>query len=537
MSIAKRLTILMFVAVIALIGVAGGSLIQMNRIYRAANFSNENVVPSILVLEEGVRKYMVLRIRIYRFVMSTDEKEKARAEADIAKAKSEVDQALKSYDPLIYDDEDRRLLEGEKKSFANYWETVSPALELSRQGRNDEALKVLGKGLAAARQIQKDFEAHMHYNEALGRKSVDDGAAAMKAGTWVSIIAATVAILIVGGLALQIRTSVTRRLEEANRLADAIAGGDLSKRSVPAESGDDETGHLIRSMDKMREDLARTVGAIARYSDDLAKSAEQLSLTADQVSSSTQSQSGATSASAAAVEELTVSIDHVGSSADEAAVEARTAGELARESGDGVQAATQEISRVAQNVGQTAQQIQTLSEHIQQIGNITTVIRDIADQTNLLALNAAIEAARAGEQGRGFAVVADEVRKLAERTTLSIREISTVITTIQDSVSVAVTGMEENRAQVTGVVATAEAASSSMTRIQEATERVRDAIAGISEAMREQRGASVELSRNVESIAQMSEENSSAVASVADTTNVLVGVSRNLKAEVGRFSL
>jgi methyl-accepting chemotaxis protein len=230
-----------------------------------------------------------------------------------------------------------------------------------------------------------------------------------------------------------------------------------------------------------------------------------------------------------------VSIDHVGSSADDASQEARAAGDLAITSGKGVETATMQINRVAESVDETARQIQTLSEHVKQIGNITTVIRDVADQTNLLALNAAIEAARAGEQGRGFAVVADEVRKLAERTTHSVQEISTVISTIQSSVSGAVTSMQANCHLVTEVVQASEAASSSMDGIRNATEMVRDAITGISEAMREQRSASTELSRNVETIAQMSEENSAAVASVASTAAALVGVSDRLKTAVANF--
>jgi methyl-accepting chemotaxis protein len=537
MTISKRLLILLAASVLSLVLVAGLSLVQMNRVYKAANFSNENVVPSILLLNEAQQQFMAMRIRVYRHILNTDPKAITEIDASIDEAKKNVANKLTGYDKLVTDGEDQRLLNEEKRSFEAYLKLLEPVLVLSRQNKNDEALKNLEQVAKAARELQKSLEAHMHFNEKLGQKSAEDGLAAIQSATWISIAIALVAILIVGGLSLQIRSSLTTRLREANELADSIASGDLSERNAPRSISSDEAGTLIQSMEKMRKDLARTVGSIAASSQELANSAAQLSTTAQQVSASTQSQSSSTAASAAALEQLTVSIDHVGSSADDASEQARSAGHLAIESGRGVETATHQINRVAESVDQTAQQIQTLSEHIKQIGNITTVIRDVADQTNLLALNAAIEAARAGEQGRGFAVVADEVRKLAERTTLSVQEISAVITTIQGSVSVAVTSMQNNCHLVTDVVEASNSASGSMDGIRSATENVSDAIIGISEAMREQRSASTELSRNVESIAQMSEENSAAVASVASTAGALVTVSDRLKTAVASFRL
>jgi len=535
MTLSKRLLILVATAIISLVLVAVLGLIQMQRVYTAANFGNENVVPSILVLDEALLKFSQVRVRVYRHVLNTDPKAFAEIDASIEEAQKGTEQALNNYDKLVIDAEDQKLLDDGKKTFLTYRESLKPVLELSRQGHHDEARQKLGEAASVAKHFNEALEAHMDFNAKLGAKTSEAGAAAKSVATWTSLTIGLVAILIVGGLGLQIRNSLTSRLRDANRLAESIAAGDLSSRNAPQSISNDEAGMLIQSMEKMRQDLARTVGAIASSSDELAASAAQLSITAQQVSASTQSQSSSTAASAAAVEELTVSIDHVGSSADDASEEARAAGDLAITSGKGVETATQQINRVAESVDETARQIQTLSEHVKQIGNITTVIRDVADQTNLLALNAAIEAARAGEQGRGFAVVADEVRKLAERTTLSVQEISTVITTIQGSVSGAVTSMQANCNLVTDVVAASQAASGSMDGIRNATEMVRNAITGISEAMREQRSASTELSRNVETIAQMSEENSAAVASVASTATALVAVSDRLKTAVANF--
>ncbi|OGS98847.1 MAG: hypothetical protein A3F73_06715 [Gallionellales bacterium RIFCSPLOWO2_12_FULL_59_22] len=352
--------------------------------------------------------------------------------------------------------------------------------------------------------------------------------------TWLIGIILAITALVGGGMIMIIRR-ITRSLNELeNAMHQIQTSNDLSRR-VSIASGD-EIGRIGHSFNQMIQSFQEIIRQVVSNSRGVMQAAGKLSESSQRVAIRSQSQSDATASMAAAVEEVTTSIGHVADSSRETHNIAHRSGELSSQGGDVVQGAATEMNKIADSVNQSSQFIQQLGEHSTQISAIVNVIKEIADQTNLLALNAAIEAARAGEQGRGFAVVADEVRKLAERTARSTEEITAMIGSIQSGTQHAVDSMREGSSRVIDGVAMANRAGESMSQIRKGADQVIAAVSEISSALREQSTASNQVAQDVEKIARMTEENSAAANEIAREAQQLENLAGALESAVSRFN-
>jgi methyl-accepting chemotaxis protein len=287
----------------------------------------------------------------------------------------------------------------------------------------------------------------------------------------------------------------------------------------------------------MRNNLLGNASLIKQSTGKLDRAARDLTSSSNTSAQAAMTQSEAASGMAAAVEELSVSIDQVGEHANEASSVSRESGELSAQGGSVIHAAANEIGHIAEAVQGSAKTIRELESYSTEISTIVGVIKEIADQTNLLALNAAIEAARAGEQGRGFAVVADEVRKLAERTANSTQQITGMIDKVQSGARRAVEEMEASVKRVSDGVELAHQAGNSISSIQSSSERVMHAVTDINHALMEQSIAAREIAQNVERVAQMTEQGSHASRQASGVAEDVVQLSGELKRLADLFKI
>jgi methyl-accepting chemotaxis protein len=349
-------------------------------------------------------------------------------------------------------------------------------------------------------------------------------------------------LVVIGGLLGALGWSINRSVQRqiggepgvAAEQAEGFASGDLTRRIV---SSSDRPGNLLATLGAMQERLTGIVRSIRGSTELLAKESGDLSVSANEISLAAQKQAESSAATAAAIEELTVSINEVSEIALTTEEDSRKTADLASRGGKVVRQAAQKIENIAASVQDSTGRIQSLVDRSQEIGKITQVIKEIADQTNLLALNAAIEAARAGEQGRGFAVVADEVRKLAERTSQATGEISGMVDAIQADTQEAVRAMESATPLVKQGQELALQATGVLDEIQhQATDSLAKA-REVANATKAQAATANEIAGHVETIASMTEETNAATQSNAAAADQLNALAAKLQHDMAYFKI
>ena len=367
---------------------------------------------------------------------------------------------------------------------------------------------------------------------------VDDVQTAfLKSSLWMGIAIVILAVILLG-LSGLITSRLIRELGgEPGYAADVvrtIAAGDL-RQNIQLRPNDHSS--LLAAIADMQQRLRTLIREIVGNADSLGSMAGNIADHADRTAKSSEDQSSAATAMAASIEEMTVSINHIADHAEQARQSSAQAGDLAGQGASVLGQAVTEIQRINQAVEEASCTIVQLTDKTETISSIANVIHDIADQTNLLALNAAIEAARAGEQGRGFAVVADEVRKLAERTGTATQEISRMIADIHTSSTVSRENMEEAVVRVRAGVDLTEQGGSAVNRIHEGSSQVLHVVNDISHALREQSQASNDIAMNVERIAQVAAENAGIAHETAQATNQMHQMTDSLRKMVSRFQI
>jgi methyl-accepting chemotaxis protein len=350
-------------------------------------------------------------------------------------------------------------------------------------------------------------------------------------------IVMAIGALLAGLVTLWILRGVSRPLNAlrtfGTTMQDIARDGDLSRR-IPV-SGADEIADVMKSFNGLMDSFQRSLGNVQATLSDVTATSERMLGRMATIKDASARQSDGAAAAASSVEQLTANITRVSENTREAESVLAEAGELAATGETSIQAVTAGMQTIADQVNESAGIIETLGQRSQEITGIVSVIKDIADQTNLLALNAAIEAARAGEQGRGFAVVADEVRKLAERSATATTEISGVIGAIQRDTDRAVEAMRSGSSNAQQGVAQVQSAAASMGKISSSTRRILGLTSDIGAAIREQTSAGREMANQAEEIAREARVNSESSAATHQEAEALARSARQLAGSIAQF--
>lgn len=513
----------------------GLSIVQIHRLHDLGTTLAREELPSIVKVAKISQFRLRYRIRSLEYMLESDPAGRQKMEASLDKLSQGLNDAVKAYEPHVSNDAERKLVEDVKARAAAYEKSVKTAVDLVNAGQIDAAMQIQrtewvanANSLRDAVNALVDFNANATEATAKEQETVSDKAILL------SEIALAAGVILAIFMSVLISRNIARRLDTLVTAANQIAAGNLADKALPPPAGD-EIGRLTAAMAQMQTALHETVSETRNHAEQLNGAARRLGDSVKQMEQSSSVQSNASTAIAANVEELTVSINHVSDTTGDASKLAQDSDAQAREGRATVDQLIEEINRVSNVVASASERIGGLAIESQQISNIVQVIKDIAEQTNLLALNAAIEAARAGEHGRGFAVVADEVRKLSERTAQSTREITTMVSSIQGSTHEVVTGIDEGVGAVKNSVEHAQKAGQTIANLQTMARRVAELVGEVDVALREQSSASAEVAKRVEEIATYAEETSATMTQTSASAESLASLAARMQESANRF--
>lgn len=478
-------------------------------------------------------------ISMRNMLLTTDIQEKQKHKTDILNGRPKYDEAFKKIEEITPKDDARGfdLISRLKTDRDATRQLNNRVIELSLAGKNSEAADLMNKeARPAARKWLNTIDELVQHIQQRNQMRYEEAVKTSGNAKMLMLIIGAIAVALGVIISLLITRSIVLPLHKGIEVADRIAKGDLTAEDLDSTSRD-ETGALSEALNIMKKSLSNMIGKFSDTSSHVASSSEELSATVTQIIKRVDEQANKANQVATASTQMSQTVIDIAKNSSNIASSSLDTLKTAQDGERIVDKTVNEVQEIANTVDDLAKVMESLGDRSKQIGDILSVIKDIADQTNLLALNAAIEAARAGEQGRGFAVVADEVRKLAEKTAHSTSEIGEMITAIQNETDKAVVSMGEGTKKVKVGVELANEAGDSLRKIVGSVNGLQSMVQQIASATEEMSTVSEQISGDIEVIASVSKETSAGSCQIGQESDNLSKMAVALKQDVSHFKV
>ena len=536
LSIARRASLgFAFIGLLLLL-LGGTALVKMNDIRASGLAIEQRSMPRVAALDELTALTLRLRVLSYRLLLNREPETIAKTSALFEQRNNQMRAAQQRYEALIQADEERTAYGRYQQLIAQYAGLQQRMLAYSAASQLEPLRQLLNEDLLANSDAVNAVLKQL--TELVDRQTAAANALAAadyrRAMQWLVTLLVATALLTLVFAWLLIR-SITQPIARAVRAAEVIATGDLSEE-IHSE-GRDEAARLLQAMKTMQGQLRQTLQGILGSATQLASAAEELNAVTDESSRGLQRQNAEIEQAATAVNQMSSAVDEVARNAVNTSQASQESAGVARDGRDLVQETVGAIATMSEDVQHGATLVGDLAVQVNDIGKVLDVIRSVAEQTNLLALNAAIEAARAGEAGRGFAVVADEVRALAHRTQESTREIETSIGTIQQGTDQAVAAMRSSTERAQSTLEVARGAGHALERIHGAIGGINERNLVIASAAEEQAQVAREVDRNLVNIRELSVQTAAGAEQSSAASAELSRLAVDLNGLVARFRL